>query len=60
MKKRINILLMFAFIVLGLSATANAESYTAYLNSAQEVPTNTSAGRGYARMTYNPATRVLN
>ena len=60
MKNKLNISIMLTLLVLVMSATANAESYFAYLTSAQEVPTNASTGRGYARMTYDPATKTLN
>ncbi len=58
--KKINIL-AFVLVVLAIgSTTARAETFYAYLSSAQEVPTNASAATGYARIVVNESTLTIN
>ena len=45
--------LMVGMALMAFSLTARAELYTAYLSSAQEVPTNASTATGYARLNLN-------
>jgi hypothetical protein len=47
-------------LLLLLSASARAELFTAYLSSAQEVPTNASTATGYARVFVNEAAGTIN
>jgi CHRD domain/FG-GAP-like repeat len=42
-----------------LSATVNAEAFSAYLSSAQEVPTNSSTATGYARVVLNESAGTI-
>ena len=56
MNKRSSILILAAVFVMIVSATARAETFYAYLNSAQEVPVNASTGKGYARVVVNETT----
>lgn len=59
MKRRFgSIVLAFAGLVL-LTAGVRAETFTAYLSSAQEVPTNASTATGYARIFVNESTLTL-
>jgi len=54
--------LSFATVILAIfvfAKTANAQSYTAYLNSAQEVPTNASTATGKARVVINEASLTI-
>jgi hypothetical protein len=48
-----------ATALFALSATANAQIYTAYLSAAQEVPTNASTATGYSRLVINEAAGTL-
>ncbi|MBL8183266.1 MAG: CHRD domain-containing protein, partial [Blastocatellia bacterium] len=50
--KKLGLLFGIAFVCLCFT-TAKAETYYAYLSSAQEVPTNASTGTGYARVVLN-------
>ncbi len=59
MKKSFRNFFVLAVFTLMLSATANAEIFTAYLSSAQEVPTNASTATGYARIVVNESTGAL-
>lgn len=47
------------FLLLGFSAAANAEMFTAYLTSAQEVPATASNARGFARIHVNEDTGTV-
>ena len=51
-RKATKLIFILAFMLM-ISGTAKAEIFFAYLNSAQEVPTNASTGRGYARVVLN-------
>jgi CHRD domain/FG-GAP-like repeat len=51
------ILLVFTLM---LSATVKAETFFAYLSSAQEVPTNASTATGYARVFLNESAGTIN
>lgn len=52
---------LFATITLFfMTATVNAETFIAYLSSAQEVPTNASTATGYARVFLNEAAGTIN
>lgn len=42
--------------ILLFAAATNAQTFTAYLNNLQEVPTNASTGGGYGRVFVNPTT----
>jgi len=57
-KKSLNLVLIAAFLLI-FSASANAEIFFAYLSSAQEVPTNTSTGTGYARVILNESAMTV-
>lgn len=46
-------------VLLVVSATVRAETFTAYLNAAQEVPTNTSTATGYARVVLNESALTI-
>ncbi|MEP6902883.1 MAG: CHRD domain-containing protein [Actinomycetota bacterium] len=59
MKRNLSSFIVFAVFMLMLSATAKAEIFTAYLSSAQEVPTNASTATGYARIVVNESTGAL-
>jgi CHRD domain/FG-GAP-like repeat len=51
--------IVLAVFMLMLSAIVKAETFTAYLSSAQEVPTNASTATGYARIVVNESTGAL-
>jgi hypothetical protein len=52
---------LFALVILvaALATVAKAESFSAYLSSAQEVPATGSTATGWARLVYNDTTGVL-
>lgn len=52
-------ILSFIFVLLVSTTTAKAETFYAYLSSAQEVPTNASAGTGYARVVLNESAGTI-
>lgn len=53
MNKKLNLAFAFAISLFMFSASAKAETFYAYLSSAQEVPTNASTATGYARIFLN-------
>ena len=53
MKRNLRNFVVFAVFMLILSATAQAEIFTAYLNGAQEVPAVATTATGYARIVLN-------
>jgi CHRD domain/FG-GAP-like repeat len=59
MNKKFNVLILIAAFMFVLSTTARAETFYAYLSSAQEVPTNASTATGYARVFVNEAAGTL-
>ena len=59
MSKKFSNLIFIAVLMLIVSATAQAETFYAYLSSAQEVPTNASTGKGYARVVLNEAALTI-
>lgn len=59
MKGSFNKFIVIALFTLMFSAVVRAEIFTAYLSSAQEVPTNASTATGYARVVVNEATLTL-
>ncbi len=59
MNKIFKNLIIAAIFALTLSATAKAETFYAYLSSAQEVPTNASTGTGYARIVLNESAGTI-
>lgn len=59
MSKNICSALIIAITIILASATARAETFYAYLSSAQEVPTNASTATGYARIVVNESTGSL-
>ncbi len=59
MIKKISIFVIGLVCVLMLSTTTNAETFYAYLSSAQEVPTNASTATGFARVVVNEAAGTL-
>lgn len=60
MKNRFSNLLVISIFALALAVNVNAETFTAFINSAQEVPTNASTGTGYARVFLNETTMTIN
>lgn len=50
---------MIAIIAGAASISANADTFSAHINSAQEVPMNSTTGTGWARMNYNESTQTL-
>ena len=60
MNKKLNISVIVTIFVFLLSATARAETFYAYLSSAQEVPTNASTATGYARIVVNESALTIN
>ena len=60
MNKRLNVAFAIAISLFLFSATANAETFFAYLSSAQEVPTNASTATGYARIVLNESALTIN
>ena len=60
MNKKLNIAFAIAISVFLFSASANAETFYAYLSSAQEVPTNASTATGYARIVVNESALTIN
>ena len=58
MKKCVSITAI-AFFICVLATTTKAETFIAYLSSAQEVPTNASTATGYARVVLNEATGMI-
>jgi hypothetical protein len=58
MKKYVSITAI-AFITLVLATSVKAETFIAYLSSAQEVPTNASTATGYARVFLNEAAGTI-
>lgn len=58
MKKLLGFTAAVLFLV-ALSATAKAESFTVYLSSAQEVPTNASTGTGRGRIVLDTTTNMI-
>ena len=59
MNKKLNITLIVTIFIFVLSASARAETFYAYLNSAQEVPANASTATGFARVFVNEAAGTL-
>ncbi len=59
MNKKFNLSVLVAVFVLLFSASAKAETFFAYLNSAQEVPTNASTATGYARIFLNESAGTI-
>ncbi len=59
MKRNLRNFVVFAAFTLILSATANAEIFTANLTGVQEVPANASTATGYARITVNEGAGTL-
>ncbi len=59
MKGNLRNLIGIAVFVLMFSAVTKAEIFTAYLSSAQEVPTNASTATGFARIVVNESTGAL-
>lgn len=59
MTKQISSFIIGLVFVLMLSANINAETFHAYLTAAQEVPTNGSAGTGYARIVLNESAGTI-
>ena len=60
MNKRLNVAFAIAISMFLFSATANAETFFAYLSSAQEVPTNASTATGFARIVLNESALTIN
>ncbi len=59
MYKSLGKLLAVSALAILFSGSANAEIFTAYLNAAQEVPTNGSTGTGFARVVLNEAAGTI-
>jgi hypothetical protein len=59
MKRNLRNFVVFAVFMFILSATARAEIFTAYLSSAQEVPSSGTSATGYARIVVNESTGAL-
>ncbi len=59
MKVNLRNLISIAVFVLMFSAVTKAEIFTAYLSSAQEVPTNASTATGYARIVLNESAGTI-
>jgi hypothetical protein len=57
-KRSLNVFLTF-FAILVLSGYSRAETFTAYLSGAQEVPANPSTATGYARIVVNETAGTL-
>jgi hypothetical protein len=55
MNRNLKVLFVTVFAVLIMATTSHAETFYAYLSSAQEVPTNASTATGYARVFVNEA-----
>lgn len=60
MSKKSANLIFIAVVILLVSATVRAETFYAYLSSAQEVPTNASTATGYARIVVNESALTIN
>ena len=60
MNKKVGNFIAIAFLVFLCAATAKAETFTAYLNGAQEVPGVATSATGYARVFVDEATMTLN
>lgn len=59
MNKKSNLSILVAVFVLLFAASAKAETFFAYLSSAQEVPTNASTATGYARVFLNESAGTI-
>lgn len=59
MNKNIRSLVIATIFVFALSGAIKAETFYAYLNSAQEVPTNASTATGYARVVLNESAGTI-
>lgn len=59
MIKKLSSFIAIIFFVFVLAATTRAETFTAYLSSAQEVPTNASTATGYARVVVNESALTI-
>ena len=59
MSKNFSSLIIAIIFVFALSGAVKAETLYAYLNSAQEVPTNASTGTGYARVVINESALTI-
>ncbi len=59
MNKKLNLAFAITISLFLFSASANAETFFAYLNSAQEVPTNASTATGYARVFLNESAGTI-
>lgn len=59
MNKKFNLSVLIAVFVLIISGSAKAETFFAYLSSAQEVPTNASTATGYARVFLNESAGTI-
>ena len=59
MNKKSTSLIFIGVFMLMLSATVRAETFYAYLSSAQEVPTNASTATGYARIVINESALTI-
>jgi hypothetical protein len=57
-RNSVNFIVLAVFMLM-FSAIVKAETFTAYLSSAQEVPTNASTGTGFARIVVNESTGAL-
>lgn len=57
--KKLSTLLAIAFLTFGLASSTKAETFIAYLSSAQEVPTNASTATGYARIFLNESAGTI-
>ena len=60
MSKKFANLIFIAVFMLIISVTVRAETFYAYLSSAQEVPINASAATGYARIVVNESALTIN
>jgi CHRD domain/FG-GAP-like repeat len=59
MNKKFKSLLVAAIFTIALSGAVKAETFYAYLNSAQEVPANASTATGYARVVLNESAGTI-
>lgn len=53
-------LFSIALCFAGLVSAASGQTFTAFINSAQEVPTNSSTGKGFARIFLNESAGTIN